>query len=304
MKCGILVFGAAGFIGRALVDRLLHDDYEVTAVDRVWDEKISGVQCVSGDVFNPQFLRTVIDGHDTAYHLVSTTIPSTSNRDYLYDCESNIAGTLRMLEVLVECDVKKVIFISSGGTVYGIPKHIPISESAETYPICAYGISKLAIEKYLYLYSYLHRIKAIVLRLSNPIGPGQLPDRGQGVVATFVNRILQDKEVEVWGDGTAVRDFISIDDVVEALTRVMEIERPFTLLNIGSGKGYSVNQILGILRDKMGSTIRVNYLPSRTCDVPAVVMDISKAKVIMGWEPQVTFEREISKVIDGSRKIL
>jgi len=255
-----LVFGAAGFIGRALVKQLLDEGYKVTAIDRCWIDGISGADCIGGDVFDPTFLRSVINDNDVVYHLVSTTIPSTSNKDPVYDCESNIMGTLHMLDTMVECGVRKVVFASSGGTVYGVPKVVPILESAETYPICAYGISKLAIERYLHLYSNLYGIQAVVLRISNPFGPGQLPEKGLGAIAE-------------------------------------QTSEPFTLLNIGSGQGKSLLEVLAVIERELGDKIAVSFQPSRACDVPEVVLDIQKAKSVLGWQPKHSFEEGMKKLI-------
>jgi len=292
-----LVFGAAGFIGRALVKQLLDEGYKVTAIDRCWIDGISGADCIGGDVFDPTFLRSVINDNDVVYHLVSTTIPSTSNKDPVYDCESNIMGTLHMLDTMVECGVRKVVFASSGGTVYGVPKVVPILESAETYPICAYGISKLAIERYLHLYSNLYGIQAVVLRISNPFGPGQLPEKGLGAIATFAKRALHGETIEIWGDGSVIRDFIYIDDVVDALIASEQTSEPFTLLNIGSGQGKSLLEVLAVIERELGDKIAVSFQPSRACDVPEVVLDIQKAKSVLGWQPKHSFEEGMKKLI-------
>jgi len=292
-----LVLGGAGFIGNSLVRHLNQLGVDVTSVDRCWDIKPAGVNCITGDVFDKDCLNSVMPNQDVVFHLVSTTVPASSNQSPLYDCETNVLGSLRILDAMVENNVDRIVFSSSGGTVYGVQHVNPIDENATNFPISAYGIGKVSMEKYLSLYSHLHGIKASALRLSNPFGPGQVPEKGQGVIATFINRAIKNEEIEVWGDGSVIRDFIYIDDVLDALVLATETNQPFTLLNIGMGIGKSIIEIIEIIEKEMGYEIAVNFKESRVCDVPEVVLDICAAKSVLGWQPKCTFEDGIKTLI-------
>lgn len=293
----VLVLGGAGFIGKALLAKLKGLHFEVTAVDRVWKSEFEGIECVTGDVFDEVLLSKVMEGQDMVFHLVSTTVPAISNDAPKFDCISNVGGTLNILDAMVANHVGKIVFTSSGGTVYGVPEEIPIAEDAPNFPICAYGISKLSIEKYMKLYSYLHGIEATVLRLSNPFGPGQDPEKGQGVIATFIQRALDGKEIEIWGDGTVVRDFVYIDDVIDAFILASQLKKGFTLLNIGQGEGKSLKSILKVIECELKCDVSVTFKPSRPCDVPKVVLDVRKARQVLGWEPKHSFNEGVKKFI-------
>jgi UDP-glucose 4-epimerase len=292
-----LILGGAGFIGNALVHHLKHLGVDVTSVDRYWDVKPAGVNCITGDVFEQDCLNSVMPDQDVVFHLVSTTVPASSNQSPLYDCETNVLGSLRILDAMVDNNVGRIVFSSSGGTVYGVQKVNPINESATNFPISAYGIGKISIEKYLSLYSHLHGIKSTALRLSNPFGPGQVPEKGQGVIATFIKRALKNETIEVWGDGSVIRDFIYIDDVIDALVMSTKTNQLFTLLNIGMGIGKSINEIIEVIEKEVGHKIPINFKPPRVFDVPEVVLDINTAKSTLGWQPKSTFEDGMKKMI-------
>src|SRR5262249_42060795 len=142
-----------------------------------------------------------LEGCQTCFHLVSTTLPKSSNADPVFDVESNVLATIRLLTQAIQTGLKKVVFVSSGGTVYGVPKQIPILETHATDPMCSYGITKLSIEKYLHLFHVLHGLDYTVLRLSNPFGEGQRVHASQGAVAVFLGKVLRGETVEIWGDG-------------------------------------------------------------------------------------------------------
>ena len=175
---------------------------------------------------------------------------------------------------------------SSGGTVYGIPKVVPITETMENSPISAYGIAKLAIEKYLYLYEYLHGLNYMALRIANPFGPYQDPKKRQGIVAAVITCILANKPIEIWGDGTIVRDFIYIEDVVSAFISAACYDGDARILNIGSGVGRSIDDIVASVGQAMGvDEPQKVYRLGRASDVPINVLDISLASRELCWAP-------------------
>ena len=297
-----LVLGGAGFIGRPLIQGLLSRGDSVTSVSKSWHTGIPGARCVAGDVFDAGLLAEVLPGQDCVYHLVSATLPASSNQSPVFDCQSNILGTLNILEAMVRSDVKHIVFASSGGSVYGISETLPLSETDFCAPISAYGVSKLAIEKYLNLYSYLYRIKATVLRISNPFGMGQALHKKQGAISSFVQCILSDQEIAVWGDGSVIRDYIYIDDVIQAFLACERVQARYSVINIGAGQGYSLTEVINMIEACTGRSAAVEYKPSRNCDVPAVVLDISKAEKVLDWAPRYSVRQGIEKFIVSAKQ--
>jgi UDP-glucose 4-epimerase len=240
-------------------------------------------------------VENAVSGCDIVYHLVSTTLPRSSNENPVYDVETNVIGTLHLLEAIRKHKAKKVIFVSSGGTVYGIPEGTPIKESHPTEPICSYGIGKLAIEKYLSLYHLLHGVEYCVLRLANPFGERQRVSAAQGAIAVFLHKALRNEVIEIWGDGSVTRDYFHVSDAVSALIRVLSYEGNARVFNIGSGVGRSLNEVLAAIDSLLGTPVRRVYLPSRAFDVPVNVLDVSRAADLLGWKPQMTFIEGLSR---------
>jgi UDP-glucose 4-epimerase len=306
MKC--LILGGGGFLGSHLSEALLAQGYAVRIFDRPnlhrfkSFQRDEAVEWFEGDFINREHIAQAVSGCDVIYHLVSTTLPRSSNENPVYDVETNIVGTLHLLEVAQKNNIKKVIFVSSGGTVYGIPQEVPIKESHPTEPICSYGIGKLAIEKYLNLFHLLHGMDYCVLRLANPFGERQRIASEQGAVTVFLDKALRKEEIEIWGDGSVVRDYFYVNDAVSAMTKALVYEGPGGVFNIGSGSGQSLNQILDAIEALLGTSIRRAYLPARGFDVPVSVLDISKATSLLGWQPKTTFSDGLSRTAQWLKK--
>lgn len=305
----ILVTGGAGFIGAHLVDRLVASGHQVRVLDRIpvdvrpaWLASPQ-IDYLMGDFSDHSFLDAALKDVDVVYHLVSTTIPATSNIDPVFDVQSNLVGTLSLLQIALAAGVKKIIFVSSGGTVYGKPKSLPIKETDPTDPICSYGITKLAIEKYLAMFSELHGLDFLVFRLANPFGERQRPG-AQGVIAAFMQRVADGKPIEIWGDGSVVRDYIYIRDVIDVLVSGISYDGKSHVFNLGSGLGRSLNEIIDALRAVTGRAVESTYKSGRPLDVPKSVLDISLIKQEFGWQPSLDFQGDLSKTWDWfSRKI-
>jgi UDP-glucose 4-epimerase len=246
-------------------------------------------ESVEGDFSSEADVAGALADRDLCFHLVCTTLPKSSNADPVFDIESNLVGSVRMLENALRLGVKKVIFASSGGTVYGVPCQTPITEAHPTDPTCSYGITKLAIEKYLQLFSTLHGLNFAALRLANPYGPRQRLHSSQGAVAVFMGKVLRQEPIEIWGDGSVVRDYVHIHDVVDALLLAAETSVN-GVFNIGSGQGRSLNELLNVIERVTGMTATRSYFPPRAFDVPVSVLDIDRAARLLRWAPKVTFE--------------
>ena len=282
------MFGGAGFIGAHLVRRLAQAGHIVRVYDRL--PRPTALPCadyIQGDLAEAASLERALRGAEVVFHLVCTTHPKTSNDDPVYDIESNVLSTLRLLEACVAAGVRRIVFNSSGGTVYGVPQTLPIPEDHSTDPICSYGITKLTIEKYLCLYHRLYGLDYVVLRTANAYGEGQYPGRGQGAVAAFMGQVARDQPIEVWGDGSVVRDYVHVDDIARALLMVAEQTPYDRVLNVGSGEGTSLAELIQLIRGVTGRDVKVRYTPGRAFDVPAAVLDTRRIQEQIGWQPQV-----------------
>jgi UDP-glucose 4-epimerase len=247
-----------------------------------------GVRWTAADFADRQTLAAAIETADFIFHLASSSTPSSANADPIADVNANLIGTLGLLEICRVRPVRRIIFISSGGTVYGVTTVTPVLETTPTDPITAYGIHKVAIEKYLALYRHLYGLDYVVLRVANPYGPMQLSRKNQGVVASFIQRALAAEPVEIWGSGEVVRDFVYIDDVVRALLMAAVHDGPSRLFNVGSGQGMSINAIANDIEHVLGrGPLQRIHRPARAADVPVNVLDISRIQKEMNWVPRV-----------------
>jgi len=302
MKCVIL--GGSGFIGSAIADRLLLDGHSVRIFERPRVEPFrkfkasEQVEWVTGDFLSTHDVGNAIKGADVVLHLVSITLPKSSNDDPIYDVQSNVVGTLQMLNAMVAHNVRKIVFISSGGTVYGIPKYLPIDECHPTDPLVSYGITKLAIEKYMHLYEHMHGIKTITLRVSNPYGERQRVETAQGAVGVFLHRSLTGIPIEIWGDGSVTRDYLHISDVAEAFLRAVEYSGSKNVFNISSGSGTSLNELIGMLEEALGKPTERRYLPARPFDVPVNVLSNDLARAELQWTPSTSMREGIMRTAE------
>ncbi|MFM0078438.1 NAD-dependent epimerase/dehydratase family protein [Paraburkholderia sediminicola] len=298
MNC--LVFGGAGFLGKHLCRKLIDAGHQVRVFDRAGravPDSLSDCEWVAGDFTNPQDISAALRDCEVVFHLVSATQPKASNENPVFDIEANLIATLRMLEAARLAGTRRVVFASSGGTVYGNPRILPIPEEHPTDPLCSYGIGKLAIEKYLHLYKDLHGIDYRVLRIANPYGEGQEPHAQQGAIAVFSYKALKDETITVWGDGSVVRDYLHVGDVADAMVRAMGHAGPHNVFNIGSGCGYSVNELLNAIERSLGRPVRRAYLPGRSFDVSKNVLDITRAKEALQWGPQICLEDGLQRTL-------
>jgi UDP-glucose 4-epimerase len=305
MRC--LILGGSGFIGSSICDRFLQRGHQLRVFERPRVEPYrnfsssESVEWLTGDFSNAHDVRSALKGMDAVVHLIGTTLPKTSNDDPIYDVQSNLVATLQLLDAMQTEKVCKILFISSGGTVYGNPQSLPISENHPTNPLTSYGITKLAIEKYLLLYQNLRGLRPIVLRVANPYGERQRIETAQGVVAAFLNRVMEGAPVEIWGSGDVTRDYLHVSDVAEAFALALEYDGPESVFNIGSGNGVSLNDLVTTLGDLLGKEIEVHYKPGRTFDVPINVLDISLARQALGWNPVISLSEGLNRTISWIR---
>jgi len=301
MKC--VLVGGAGFIGSHLAQRLLAAGHAVRVFDRHDPGAAGGypgrghVQWLTRSFLDAEPLRRALAGCDVAFHLAWTSLPKSSNEDPAGDAESNVVGTLRLLDAWRQAGGGKLVFASSGGTVYGTPRAVPIVEDHPTQPLSSYGITKLAVEKYLELYRVLHGLDYCALRLANPYGERQRVASGQGAVTAFLYRAHRGEPIEIWGDGRVVRDYLYVGDVADALVRALGHRGERRVINIGSGVGRDLNEIVTAIERVLGRPVERRHLPGRSFDVPANVLDVSLARAELGWTPATSFEDGLTRTL-------
>lgn len=285
----ILLLGGNGFIGSHVVDALLASGHQVRVFDRgpeLFREPVLGVEYQIGSFSDLPMLAEALEGVDVVYHLISTTVPSTSNLDPLGDIEGNLICTVSLLQLMVQMNIRRIIYLSSGGTVYGIPQTVPIPESHTLNPICSYGVVKVAIENYLHMFRSLHGLKPLILRVSNPYGERQGHQGIQGVISTFLYRAIRREPVVVWGDGSVIRDFIYVGDLASFLADAL-LNSVCGVFNVGSGIGNSITEIVECVEGASGLFLQIEYRNQRDFDISRIVLDISRTRREFGWTPQV-----------------
>ncbi len=287
----IVIFGA-GFIGHSFVMSALKKKWLVTVVDRkpCPSSLIGLVRWIQTDISLIANLVEILREVDVVVHLISTTVPG-DLVDEADELQQNVTLILKLLKSCIIVKPLRVVFVSSS-SVYGLQNVFPISESASTSPISSHGIQKLTIEKYLQLYNHQHGLDCKIVRLSNPYGPGQNLYGRQGLIAIAIGQILLNKKIVVRGDGFIKRDFIYIEDVCEALVLICETKSKDDIFNIGSGHSHSINDVLLKLEMLIGRPLDIENIENRSSDIPVSILDCSKAKMILGYEPK-------NSLIDG-----
>ncbi|MCI0453502.1 MAG: NAD-dependent epimerase/dehydratase family protein [Candidatus Dadabacteria bacterium] len=290
----ILLTGGAGFIGSWVADAFIKDGHKVLIVDDLSTGMEGNVprnaEFIKGDIREPLFLEGVFSDFkpDIVNHHAAQINVRRSVEDPAFDAHVNIIGTLNLLELSMKKNVKRFIFASSGGAIYGEPKELPADENTYPIPISPYGASKYAIETYLGYFKSVHGLDYVALRYSNVYGPRQNPHGEAGVLAIFCDRILSGKPCVVFGDGNQTRDYVFVGDVAKA--NMLSINAPSGRYNIGTQVETSVNDLLEALRKVTKREINVEYSQPRAGEVLKICLDIKLAKHVLGWSPDVNLE--------------
>lgn len=304
-KMKILILGAAGFIGTNLTLKLAEDSAnDLTLVDKKKEYFIpsiiqkDNISIVESNLDLSTDFDSILKGQDIVYHLVSTTVPTTSNLHISQELEANVIFSSNLFEACVRNNIKKVVFISSGGTVYGKEADCPLTEKTPTNPISSYGIQKITIEKLLYLYNYLYGLDYRIIRLANPYGQYQRPNGILGAVTTFTYKALRNEKITVYGDGSVVRDYIYIDDAIRAMQKITLGECKHRTFNLGSGKGTSIKTVLKSIESVLGVPLNIEYKQGRKVDVPENYLDISRYEKYYGALNPISLVDGIKKTAD------
>lgn len=295
MKC--IVLGGAGFIGSHIVDALLSKGADVRVFTRAPDKfrnPLPDVEYVYGDFCNRSDLERALKGGDNVYHALSTTFPGNADRDPARDVSENLLGTLQLLDLMARHDIRRLVYLSSGGTVYGIPEMVPIPEEHTLLPIGSYGIVKAAVESYINNYAKRGLISPVVLRPSNPFGARQSNFGRQGVISTFMKKALMSEPLEIWGDGTVTRDYIPVEDLAKVAARAGLGPETGTY-NVGSGKQVSINELIGLIEAVSGKSLAVKRKEQRLCDVPRIALNCDKARKTFGLKSDIDLMLELEK---------
>ena len=303
----IVLLGGSGFIGRKLA-RSLCDKNHVTIVDLQPPEELNEYENVGYVKYNftsETGPMTFLDGTDVVVHLISTIFPADGTDQVLEDVEKNVIPTIRLLnEMKTRCPNAQIVFVSSGGTVYGEGNGTPNREDTAQEAYCSYALTKIMIEQTIKLYSHQNNLRYKVLRLGNPYGYSSNSKRMQGAIPIFVQKIIHNEKITIWGDGKNTRDYIFLDDVIEAIVRVIDSTETNLVLNVGSGVSYSTLQVLDRIERLIGSELSttVEFSKARKCDLQHSALDISNIQSTVNWTPKHTLDEGIMLVIDEYKR--
>lgn len=305
----ILLLGGFGFIGTNVlkfIDRQCIDKYDVIVFDKV-DHHFHNVsfKCVkkvyAGDFSDTNNIENIFaeNSIDLVFHFLSSTVPATSS-NARYDVESNLVATLNLLGVMDKYKVKDIVYLSSGGAIYGDHLEKVHNEEDAVYPKSSYGVVKLAIEKYLLSYAELYGFHSLILRLSNPFGPYHYNEK-QGIVNIAIRRALSNKTLQIWGDGNGIKDYIFISDVCEILFKMVEDEIETGVYNVASGNALSVNDIVDAIR-KYVPGFNVEYVNASVVDVQSFELDITKLRKKLGGFKMTSIDEALKQTIEWQKR--
>jgi UDP-glucose 4-epimerase len=304
-----LVTGGAGFIGSTLVDRLLAEDWHVDVVDNLSTGLLSNLASARSmpdrrfsfhrlDLASPAVVELIEHRQpDVIFHLAAQMDVRVSVAQPVFDATVNVIGSLNVFEGAVTAGVKKIVFAGSGGTLYGTPEKIPTKETSPQRPESPYGVAKKAVGEYLYYYRTQRGLDYTVLALANVYGPRQNPHGEAGVVAIFANKLLEAETPFIFGDGSQTRDFVFVDDVVDAFVRAVDKGGGLTM-NIGTGIETSVQQLYELMAKFTGFKRPAGYKPARTGELQRSAVDAARAEIHLGWVPFTSLEEGLSRTLE------
>lgn len=302
----ILVTGGAGFIGSHVVDLFVSQGFEVVIVDDLSTGRTSNLNPAAKfyqiDIRSPR-LREVFEAEKPDYvsHHAAQMDVRRSVAQPIFDADINILGSINLLETAKDFQVKRLVYISTGGAVYGEPESLPCDESHPINPICQYGASKHTVEHYLYMYHVNYGLKYTVLRYPNVFGPRQDPHGEAGVVAIFTGRMLAGEPITINGDGEQTRDFVYVGDCARANLLALTIDHEPGIYNLGWGRPTSINDISSVLVNITSYDLPIQYGPAKVGETRHIYLNASKIKRELGWEPTVTLEEGLEKTVEYFR---
>ncbi len=296
-----LVTGGAGFIGSNLVDALIDLGHQVIVLDNLVSGKREYVNpsavFAELDISSPEAAKLIVtEKPEAIFHLAAQIDVNYSVRDPHFDVATNINGALNILQAAKEAKIKKIIFTSTGGAIYGETQIIPTPEGQPEFPLSPYGINKLAFEKYLNYYYQVFGLPYTVLRLANVYGPRQFKGGEAGVIANFIGQAVNNQTSTLFGDGQNTRDFVCVLDVVRALIKAAELDYN-GVINIGSAQETSINELISTISKALGRDLNIISAPAKLGEQRRSCLDNALAKKILGWQPEYNLEQGIAKTI-------
>ncbi len=295
----VLVTGGAGFVGSHLIERLLEQDCNVVCLDNFSSGKRINLETfkdkitlIEGNILNLEDVQPALEDVEYVYHLAAQISVTQSVRDPLHDASININGFINLLNAILKSSVKRIVYVSTGGAIYGEPPHIPASETTPEEPISPYGLSKLVGEKYLKWYNTTHGLSYAIIRPANIYGPRQDPLGEAGVISIFLGRLLKQKSLEIYGDGFDTRDYVFVKDIAAICTSAMASTENDTY-NAGTGDQTSLLDLVEIIGHMTRLPIKKEFKPPRRGDVKNIALDITKAKKILKWNPETSLSEGI-----------
>ncbi len=307
-KSRIVLFGGAGFIGSHLSKKLLQDDFHVTIFTRLTHENKSNldqlrnkyknkIQIIIEDFSNSKLINEILQPKDIVFDLISSTVPFTSMQSPLRVIQEDIFLHENFIKIACEKRVKKIIFPSSGGGIYGENQVLPICEEAVPKPSSPYAIGKLTIEYFLRYYAHQYQVECLIYRISNPYGPNQLPKEGFALIPTIVHHIQNNTSPTLFNYGKLIRDFIYIDDLIDAIAISFNRKNKHEIYNIGSGKGVKIKDVWALIKDISHSKVKVLYKEKRIFDIDKVILDISRFKNEFSWKPKTSLSSGLTETL-------
>lgn len=293
----ILVLGGHGFIGSHIVEALIDEGHTLRVFARKPAEFQYDAECFIGDFLDKGKLAEALVGMDAVIHCISTTVPATSASDPVYDIESNLIGTVELLRLMQSQSISRLVYLSSGGTVYGNPLSNPVPENAPLNPISSYGAVKVSIEKFIEISKISWGIKPVILRPSNPFGERQGHKGVQGLISTILNNVIKNRLTTIYGDGSAIRDYIYVKDLAELVCKVLVSDR-CGIYNGGAGQGFNINQIIDSIESVTGLSVQKQCVEARGFDVREVVLDNALAEEHFDWKASTSLASGIKKQFD------
>lgn len=287
------MLGGNGFIGRNLVEELFRRGHDVYSFDLNSPEyMLENVHYLEGDFFDDFVLEQTLKDMDIIYHAICTMNPGNSNNKYIVGYERDLIQSIKLCDMVKDKN-KKIIFLSSGGTIYGKQELLPVSEESIPVPINHYGNLKLCIENTMRVFKYQNQMDIVIARITNPYGPGQDYKKGVGFIDAAMKRALNDEVIEIWGNGEVVRDYIFISDVCEALAILAECDIEYDVINISSGRGMSQNEVISVIQ-KFFPTLKITYKNARSVDADKIYLCNDRLREI--WKkPMISLEDGIER---------
>ena len=302
MNKKILVTGGAGFIGSHIVDTYIKEGYHVVVVDDLstgFKENINPeAKFYLADIKDRKKIKEIIENEKPDYvnHHAAQMDVRKSVEDPVFDAETNILGSINLLEESLQSGIEKFIYVSTGGAVYGEPESVPADETCPVNPIAPYGVSKHTVEHYLYLYSYNSGLRYTVLRYANVYGPRQNPHGEAGVIAIFTEKMLRGESPVIFGTGKQTRDYLYVEDAARANIRCIE-KGDGGIYNLGTGRGTSVIELFDKLKEITGFEKEPSYTSARTGEIEHITLDAGKAARELGWKPENDIEQGFEKTV-------